>query len=95
MSIEEMLGTDFCSYNGEDKGVFLMPKAFTGLSFAPPKVDGEWFTTILTRDTDRQAFVLEIIGKLYILNEATTEIKDGIRKDAAVLPVVTNITFTK
>ncbi|WP_329486605.1 hypothetical protein [Citrobacter freundii] len=93
--IEEMLGTDFCSYNGEDKGVFLMPKAFTGLSFAPPKVDGEWFTTILTRDTDRQAFVLEVIGKLYILNEATTEIKDGIRKDAAVLPVVTNITFTK
>lgn len=93
--LEEMLGTDYCSYNGEDKGVFLMPKAFTGLSFAPPKVDNEWFTTILTRDTDRQAFVLEVIAKMYILNEASTQIKDGVHKADAILPVVTNITFTK
>ncbi|EIQ75529.1 hypothetical protein SF660363_1940 [Shigella flexneri 6603-63] len=54
-AIVDMLGTDIAYYNGEDKGVFMLAKRFTALSFGCFRHDGENITVVLSRDGDSQS----------------------------------------
>lgn len=47
-AIVDMLGTDIAYYNGEDRGVFMMAKRFTALSFGCFRHDGENITVVLS-----------------------------------------------
>ncbi len=94
-AIVDMLGTDIAYYNGEDKGVFMLAKRLTALSFGCFRHDGENITVVLSRDGDSQSHDLEILGKVFVVAEAATTIKMGTGSAAAVLPVVKRLKFTK
>ncbi|MCW1125045.1 hypothetical protein [Escherichia coli] len=94
-AIVDMLGTDIAYYNGEDKGVFMMAKRFTALSFGCFRHDGENITVVLSRDGDSQSHSLEILGKVFVVAEAATTVKMGTGSATAVLPVVKRLKFTK
>ncbi|HHN9507302.1 TPA: hypothetical protein ACP69B_003591, partial [Escherichia coli] len=94
-AIVDMLGTDIAYYNGEDKGVFMLAKRFTALSFGCFRHDGENITVVLSRDGDSQSHDLEILGKVFVVAEAATTIKMGTGSATAVLPVVKRLKFTK
>ncbi|MEY7271349.1 hypothetical protein [Citrobacter koseri] len=94
-AIVDMLGTDIAYYNGEDKGVFMLAKRFTALSFGCFRHDGENITVVLSRDGDSQSHDLEILGKVFVVAEAATTIKMGTGSATAVLPVVKRLSFTK
>lgn len=93
-AIKDMLGTDLAYYNGEDRGVFMLAKGFTALSFGCFRHDGEHITVVLSRDGDSQSHSLEIFGKVFVVAEAATTIKMGEGVKPAVLPVVKRIKFT-
>lgn len=88
-------GTDIAYYNGEDKGVFMLAKRFTALSFGCFRHDGENITVVLSRDGDSQSHDLEILGKVFVVAEAATTVKMGTGSATAVLPVVKRLKFTK
>ena len=94
-AIVDMLGTDIAYYNGEDRGVFMMAKRFTALSFGCFRPDGENITAVLSRDGDSQSHSLEILGKVFVVAEAATTVKMGTGSATAVLPVVKRLKFTK
>lgn len=94
-TIVDMLGTDIAYYNGEDKGVFMLAKRFTALSFGCFRHDGENITVVLSRDGNTQSHDLEILGKVFVVAEAATTVKMGTGSAAAVLPVVKRLSFTK
>ncbi|EOC2841318.1 hypothetical protein ACI2RT_004275 [Escherichia coli] len=94
-AIVDMLGTDIAYYNGEDRGVFMMAKRFTALSFGCFRHDGENITAVLSRDGDSQSHSLEILGKVFVVAEAATTVKMGTGSATAVLPVVKRLKFTK
>ncbi len=94
-AIVDMLGTDIAYYNGEDRGVFMMAKRFTALSFGCFRHDGEHVTVVLSRDGDSQSHDLEILGKVFVVAEAATTIKMDTGPATAVLPVVKRLNFTK
>ncbi|MCV5625920.1 hypothetical protein OFN31_30275, partial [Escherichia coli] len=78
--------TDIAYYNGEDRGVFMMAKRFTALSFSCFRHDGENITVVLSRDGDSPSHDLEILGKVFVVAEAATTIKMGTGSATAVLP---------
>ncbi|HDQ5944655.1 TPA: hypothetical protein QA962_003508 [Shigella flexneri] len=82
-------------FSGEDKGVFMLAKRFTALSFGCFRHDGENITVVLSRDGDSQSHDLEILGKVFVVAEAATTIKMGTGSATAVLPVVKRLKFTK
>ncbi|EFV8807332.1 hypothetical protein ABNQ04_002700 [Shigella flexneri] len=94
-AIVDMLGTDIAYYNGEDKGVFMLAKRFTALSFGCFRHDGENITVVLSRDGDSQSHDLEILGKVFVVAEAATTVKLDTGAATAVLPVVKRLKFTK
>lgn len=94
-AIVDMLGTDIAYYNGADRGVFMMAKRFTALSFGCFRHDGENITVVLSRDGNTQSHDLEILGKVFVVAEAATTVKMGTGSAAAVLPVVKRLSFTK
>lgn len=94
-AIVDMLGTDIAYYNGEDRGVFMMAKRFTALSFGCFRHDGENITVVLSREGDSQSHSLEILGKVFVVAEAATTIKMGTGSATAVLPVVKRLSFTE
>ncbi|HCS2510432.1 TPA: hypothetical protein OQT18_003933, partial [Shigella flexneri] len=94
-AIVDMLGTDVAYYNGADRGVFMMAKRFTALSFGCFRHDGENITVVLSRDGNTQSHDLEILGKVFVVAEAATTVKMGTGSAAAVLPVVKRLSFTK
>lgn len=94
-AIVDMLGTDIAYYNGEDKGVFMLAKRFTALSFGCFRHDGENITVVLSRDGDTQSHSLEILGKVFVVAEAATTVKLDTGAATAVLPVVKRLKFTK
>ncbi|EOT1670040.1 hypothetical protein ACNQFU_003961, partial [Escherichia coli] len=94
-AIVDMLGTDIAYYNCEDRGVFMMAKRFTALSFGCFRHDGANITVVLSRDGDSQSHSLEILGKVFVVAEAATTVKMGTGSATAVLPVVKRLKFTK
>lgn len=94
-AIVDMLGTDIAYYNGGDRGVFMLAKRFTCLSFGCFRHDGENITVVLSRDGDSQSHDLEIFGKVFVVAEAATTVKMQTGSATAVLPVVKRLSFTK
>ncbi|WP_226950909.1 hypothetical protein [Rouxiella sp. S1S-2] len=92
-AIKDMLGTDLAYYNGADRGVFMMAKGFTALSFGCLRHDGEHVSVVLSRDGDAQAHDLEVLGKVFVVAEAATSVVMGGGVKPAVLPVVKRIQF--
>jgi hypothetical protein len=93
-AIVDMLGTDIAYYNGEDRGVFMMAKRFTALSFGCFRHDGEtlrWSCPVMAT----LSLTLEILGKVFVVAEAATTVKMGTGSATAVLPVVKRLKFTK
>ncbi|EEW5989882.1 TPA: hypothetical protein L6701_000618 [Escherichia coli] len=94
-AVKDMLGTDIAYYNGTDRGLFMLAKQFTCLSFGCLRHDGEHITVVLSRDGDSQSHDLEILGKVFVVAEAATTVKMKTGSAAAVLPVVKCLSFSK
>lgn len=94
-AVKDMLGTDIAYYNGTDRGLFMLAKQFTCLSFGCLRHDGEHVTVVLSRDGDSQSHDLEILGKVFVVAEAATTVKMKTGSAAAVLPVVKRLSFSK
>lgn len=47
-AVKDMLGTDIAYYNGTDRGLFMLAKQFTCLSFGCLRHDGEHITVVLS-----------------------------------------------
>lgn len=92
-AITDMLGTDLAYYNGTDRGIFMLAKRFTCLSFGCFRHDGEHITAVLSRDGDSQSHDLEIFGKVFVVAEAATTINMTSGSATAVLPVVKRLKF--
>lgn len=77
--LAELIGCTVCPYDGEDRGVFILPKDFASISFRTTK-DGDVVNVILTRDSGRSGFNLELVSVVDVMATGTVKVK----KDAHI-----------
>lgn len=87
--VEELLGCGVTEYNGTDRGLFLLPRRFTKLSFRST-VDGDAFPVEMSRDSNRQAWVIEAKGMVDLIASATAKDADGVEVS---LPLITQLVW--
>jgi len=95
--LSELIGCTVCPYDGEDRGIFILPKDFASISFRTTK-DDDVVNVILTRDSGRSGFNLELISVVDVMATGTVKVKQAgymeVEADAS-FPLVHRITFTK
>lgn len=94
--LSDLIGCTVCAYDGEDTGVYLLPKTFAAISFRSTQ-EGDTVKVILTRDSSHARFNLELISVVDVMASGTVKVKSGahmdIEKDAA-FPLVHRVVFT-
>jgi len=96
-NLSELIGCTVCPYDGEDRGVFILPKDFASISFRSTK-DGDTVNVILTRDSGRSGFNLELISVVDVMATGTVKVKQAAHMDIeadASFPLVHRIVFTQ
>ncbi|MFP1890395.1 hypothetical protein ACLEEJ_03380 [Lonsdalea quercina] len=86
---EALLGCSVLPYSGADRGLFLVPRRFTMLSFRTAST-GDIFPVSLSRDAARSAWVIEARGVLDIVADAKATDADGVE---VKLPVITQLVW--
>lgn len=87
--VEELLGCGVMEYSGTDRGLFLLPRRFTALSFRST-ADGDAFPVTLSRNANKQAWVIEARGVVDLVASATAKDADGV---TVSLPLITQLTW--
>ncbi|WP_312776986.1 hypothetical protein [Pseudescherichia sp.] len=87
--VEDLLGCGVMEYNGEDRGLFLLPRRFTAMSFRST-ADGDAFPVTLSRNVNKQAWVIEARGMIDLIASAVVEDADGIEVS---LPLITQLAW--
>lgn len=87
--VEELLGCGVMEYLGEDRGLFLLPRRFTALSFRST-AEGDAFPVEMTRDANKQAWVIEMRGCVDLMASATAKDADGVEVS---LPLITQLAW--
>ena len=86
---EALFGCSVLPYSGADRGLFLVPRRFTMLSFRTAST-GDIFPVSMSRDAARSAWVIEARGVLDIVADAKAEDKDGVE---VKLPVIVQMVW--
>ncbi|MBS0894054.1 hypothetical protein JK211_08405 [Tatumella sp. JGM130] len=86
---EELLGCAIMTYAGADRGIFMIPRRFTSLSFRTAST-GDVFPVTMSRDAGRAAWVIEMRGVVDIVADATAVDADGVE---VKLPVITQLVW--
>jgi len=87
--VEELLGCGVTEYNGADRGLFLLPRRFTAMSFRSTAA-GDAFPVQLSRDANKQAWVIEARGCVDVMASATAKDADGVE---VALPLITQLAW--
>ncbi|WP_313700367.1 hypothetical protein [Pantoea sp.] len=87
--VEELLSCGVMEYLGEDRGLFLLPRRFTALSFRST-ADGDAFPVEMTRYANKQAWVIEMRGCVDLIASATAKDVDGVD---VKLPLITQLAW--
>lgn len=87
--VEELLGCGVTEYNGTDRGLFLLPRRFTKLSFRST-AEGDAFPVEMSRDSNKQAWVIEVRGCVDLIASATAKDADGVEVS---LPLITQLAW--
>jgi len=96
-SLSELIGCTVCPYIGEDKGLFILPKNFAMISFRCTK-DGDGVKVIVTRNTNKQGYDVELISMIDVKASGTVKVKTGAKMDIeadASFPIIHRIVFTE
>ncbi|KEZ71610.1 MULTISPECIES: Ig-like domain-containing protein [Pseudomonas syringae group] len=94
-NIEELLGTSIQVYSGTDRGLFLLPKMFTSLSYREDRFGDIWRIQA-TRNPGLQAWDVEISTIVDILANGKVKVAittDGLETVLVDYKLITNITF--
>ncbi|MFP1786015.1 hypothetical protein [Lonsdalea quercina] len=86
---EALFGCSVLPYSGADRGLFLVPRRFTMLSFRTAST-GDIFPVSLSRDAARSAWVIEARGVLDIVADAKATDADDVE---VKLPVITQLVW--
>lgn len=92
--LSELLGCTVCPYDGEDTGIYLLPKGFAMLSFRSTK-EGKTVDVQVTRDSARSGYNFEMISVLDVMASGTVSVTTGkfdTQADAS-FPLVHRIVF--
>lgn len=95
--LSELLGCTVCPYDGEDTGVYLLPKGFASISFRSTQ-EGDTVKVIVTREPSKAAFNVELLSVIDVMAIGTVRVKQGTNFDFeadASFPLVHRIQFTK
>lgn len=87
--VEELLGCGVMEYNGDDHGLFLLPRRFTALSFRST-AEGDAFPVEMSRNANKQAWVIEARGCVDLIASATAKDVDGVEIS---LPLITQLAW--
>jgi hypothetical protein len=93
--IEDLLGSLVQEYSGPNRGVFLLPKAFTSLSYRTGR-DGKVWNIVTTRNPGAQAWDLEIMAVVDVVAQGLVKAKvggKGLETVDAAYPLITQIKF--
>lgn len=75
-SISELVGTHVQVYNGQDRGIFMVPKQFAMLSFREDKNGNVWRIE-LSRNSSTLSWDLEVMAVVDVMATAVVEVKLG------------------
>lgn len=95
--LSELLGCTVCPYDGEDTGVYLLPKGFASISFRSTQ-EGDTVKVIVTREPSKAAFNVELLSVIDVMATGTVRVKQGDNFDFeadASFPLVHRIQFTE
>lgn len=93
--IESLLGTGVQPYSGTDQGIFMLPKAFTSLSYRE-RGNGDVWKVQVERRGERQCWDLEIVAFVDVVANGKVKVKlttDGLQTDTVDFPMITRIFF--
>ena len=94
-SLQDLIGASVQPYSGPDKGLFLLPKLYTSLSYREDR-DGDIWRIEATRNGNNLCWDLEIMTTVDIVANGKVRVKltaDGLQTEAVAFPMITNITF--
>jgi hypothetical protein len=94
-SLQDLIGASVQPYSGPDKGLFLLPKLFTSLSYREDR-NGDIWRIEATRNGNNLCWDLEIMTTVDIVANGKVRVKltaDGLQTEAVAFPMITNITF--
>ncbi len=74
--IDELVGTRVQVYSGDDRGIFMVPKAFALLSFREDQ-NGDVWRIELSRNASTQSWDLEVSAVVDVMATAMVEVKLG------------------
>lgn len=92
--LSELLGCIVCPYDGDDTGIYLLPKNFAMLSFRSTQA-GKTVNIQVTRDSARAGYNFELISVLDVMASGTVSVTTGnfdTQADAS-FPLVHRIIF--
>ncbi|PMU12478.1 MULTISPECIES: hypothetical protein [unclassified Pseudomonas] len=94
--IEALIGTSVQPYAGTDRGLFLLPKMFTSLSYRE-RSNGDVWKIEATRNGAHQCWDVEIMAVVDIVANGKVRVKltaDGLQTEAVAFPMITHIELT-
>ncbi|WP_063912555.1 hypothetical protein [Pseudomonas sp. p21] len=95
-SIEDLIGAGVQPYTGTDRGIFMLPKLFTSLSYRE-RQDGNIWRIEATRNPNAQGWDLEIMAMVDIIANGMVKVKlttDGLQTVQVPFPLVTRIVLS-
>jgi hypothetical protein len=95
-SLQDLIGASVQPYSGPDKGLFLLPKLFTSLSYREGR-SGDVWRIEATRNANSMSWDLEIMTVVDIVANGKVRVKltaDGLQTEAVAFPMITNIKLT-
>lgn len=95
-TFESLIGASVQPYTGTDRGLFLLPKLFTSLSYREGR-NGDIWKIQATRNGAHQCWDIEIMTVVDIVANGKVKVKltaDGLQTQTVAFPMITNIKLT-
>jgi hypothetical protein len=93
--VEDLIGATILPYTGTDRGIFMLPRMFTSLSYRE-RADGRIWKIIPTRNASMQAWEIEVMTVVDIIANGKVQVAltgDKLQTETVDFPLITRITW--